>query len=48
MAALGFDKTGIGRFKNERFVLFDLLPKNALKDETGDVYVIDAEISLVE
>lgn len=48
MAALGFAKTGIGRFRNEQFVLFDLLPKNALKDESGDVYVIDAEISLVE
>jgi len=46
MAALGFEKTGQGRFQNEQFVLFDVLPKNALRDETGDIFVIDAEISL--
>lgn len=35
MAALGFDKISVGRFKNEYLELFDLLPKNALKDITG-------------
>lgn len=46
MAALGFEKIDKGRFTNNQFVIFDLLPKNALKDDTGDVYIIDAEIFL--
>ena len=46
MAALGFEKIERGKFQNEYFVLSDLLPKNALKDETGDVFIIDAEIKV--
>lgn len=46
MAALGFEKIDKGRFTNNQFVVFDLLPKNALKDDSGDVYIIDAEIFL--
>lgn len=45
MAALGFDKIGVGEFENGKFHVSDLLPKNALKDDTGDVYIIDAEIA---
>lgn len=46
MAAIGFNKVGHGKFENELFVLSDLLPKNALKDETGDIFIVDAEISI--
>lgn len=46
MSAIGFEKTGEGMFKNNMFVLKDVLPKNALKDSTGDVFIIDAEIFL--
>lgn len=48
MAALGFDKISVGRFKNEYLELFDLLPKNALKDITGDIFIIDAEIKWIK
>lgn len=46
MAALGFEKESIGKFYNRNFKLSDVLPKNVLKDESGDVYVIDVEIAL--
>lgn len=47
MAALGFEKTDTGKFKNDQYYLSDLLPKNVLKDKTGDVFIIDVEISLL-
>ena len=46
MAACGFLKLGEGRYENDEFLVWDVLPKNALKDETGDVFVIDVEIKL--
>ena len=46
MASLGFQNIGEGKFKNSRFILSDILPKNILKDEDGDFYAIDAEICL--
>ena len=47
MAALGFDSTPIkGRFTNQEFEVWDLLPRNVLKDSEGDIFVIDAEISV--
>ncbi len=46
MAALGFEKIEKGRYENDNFLISDILPKNVLKDETGDYYVIDAEIKL--
>lgn len=46
MAALGFEKIADGKFLNESFVVWDLYPKNVLKDHTGDFFVIDAEITL--
>ena len=48
MAALGFEKIDTGKFKNEQFFISDLLPKNVLKDKTGDVFVIDAEIDSLQ
>lgn len=49
MAALGFCSTQTnGRYTNNDFEVWDLLPRNVLKDSEGDIYVIDAEIRLKE
>ena len=45
MAALGFVKTSNeGRFSNNLYEVWDLVPRNVLKDAEGDIFVIDAEI----
>lgn len=45
MAALGFEKTvEEGHFTNGEYDVWDLLPRNVLVDEEGDIYVVDAEI----
>ena len=45
MAALGFSKiTNDGHFSNAIYEVWDLLPRNVLKDKEGDLFVIDAEI----
>lgn len=44
MSAVGFTKTGIGRYENQDYNVWDLLPRNVLKDSDGDIYIIDAEI----
>ena len=44
MAALGFTKDDVGKYHNERYSVSDVLPKNVLKDSTGDFFVIDVEI----
>ena len=45
MAALGFEKTfEEGRFTNGDYEVWDLLPRNVLVDNEGDVFVVDAEI----
>lgn len=45
MAALGFEKgTEEGRFTNEQYEAWDLLPRNVLVDFEGDIFVVDAEI----
>lgn len=45
MAALGFEKTEkLGAFVNEKYKVWDLLPRNVLKDEDGDLFIVDAEI----
>lgn len=46
MAACNFEKIGDGRYANDKYELWDILPKNVLKDETGDVFVIDLEIKV--
>ena len=45
MAALGFEKTATeGRYSNNTYEVWDLVPRNVLVDDEGDVYVVDAEI----
>jgi hypothetical protein len=45
MAALGFEKTTQeGRFSNGAYKVWDLVPRNVLVDEDGDIFVVDAEI----
>ena len=49
MAALGFERDGeTGRFKNELYRVWDVVPRNVLVDKDGDMYVIDAEIARKE
>ena len=45
MAALGFVKmNNEGRFANSEYEVWDLVPRNVLKDADGDIFIIDAEI----
>ena len=45
MAAIGFTKqNNEGRFANDEFVVWDLVPRNVLRDKEGDIFIIDAEI----
>ena len=45
MSALGFCKDHPdGRFHNDAYVVWDILPRNVLRDKEGDIYVVDAEI----
>ena len=45
MAALGFEKEERqGCYSNSRYVVWDLLPRNVLRDKDGDLFVVDAEI----
>ena len=48
MAAQGFKKTAEeGRFRNNQYEVWDLVPRNVLIDDEGDVYVVDAEIKRI-
>ena len=45
MAAIGFTKQNDkGKYANNEFIVWDLVPRNVLRDKDGDIYVIDAEI----
>ena len=45
MAALGFNREDIvGRYSNSDYVVWDLIPRNVLRDHDGDIFVVDAEI----
>ena len=45
MAALGFEKTAEdGRFRNSQYEVWDVVPRNILVDDEGDIFVVDAEI----
>ncbi len=47
MAAIGFTKQNDkGRFANEEYTVWDLVPRNVLRDKDGDMYVVDAEIAI--
>ena len=49
MAALGFEKTAQeGRFRNGQYEVWDVVPRNVLVDEEGDIFVVDAEIKHIE
>jgi len=49
MAALGFEKTALeGRFINGVYEAWDLVPRNVLADSEGDIFVVDAEIKLIQ
>jgi hypothetical protein len=46
MAAIGFTKLNDeGRYANDEFVVWDLVPRNVLRDKEGDIFIIDAEIA---
>ena len=47
MAAIGFEKSDIGKYYNSDFCVSDLLPKNVFRDLTGDILIIDAEIKYI-
>ena len=45
MAAIGFTKmNNEGRYANVDYEVWDVVPRNVLKDNDGDIYVVDAEI----
>ena len=45
MAAIGFSKLNDeGRYANDEYVVWDLVPRNVLRDKDGDIFIIDAEI----
>ena len=46
MAALGFIKQNEeGRYANGDYVVWDLVPRNVLRDKDGDIFIVDAEIA---
>lgn len=48
MAALGFQKTtSVGRFTNGQYEVWDIVPRNVLVDDEGDIFVVDAEIKQI-
>lgn len=48
MAALGFQKTtSVGRFTNSQYEVWDIVPRNVLVDDEGDIFVVDAEIKQI-
>ena len=45
MAALGFNRgDSVGRYSNATYIVWDLIPRNVLRDGDGDIFVVDAEI----
>ena len=49
MAAIGFSKLNDeGRYSNNDFIVWDLVPRNVLRDKDGDIFIIDAEIARIK
>ena len=49
MAAIGFVKQNEeGCFANDELLVWDLVPRNVLRDKEGDIFIIDAEIKVKE
>lgn len=44
-AQLRDSQNDVGRFANEEYAVWDLVPRNVLRDKDGDMYVVDAEIA---
>ena len=48
MSAIGFTKlSDEGRFANVDYKVWDLVPRNVLRDKDGDIFIIDAEIAKI-
>lgn len=46
MAAIGFTRSqNDGKYYNDSLIVWDVVPRNVLKDKEGDIFVIDAEIA---
>ncbi|WP_282136016.1 hypothetical protein [Seonamhaeicola maritimus] len=43
MESLGFKQITIESYRNDKYVVYDLYPRNVLKDEKGTIFVVDAE-----
>jgi hypothetical protein len=43
MKLLGFEEIGDYRFKKDGIEVYDIRPRNVLKDSDGNIYVVDAE-----
>ena len=49
MTAIGFIKQNDdGCYANDEYVVWDLVPRNVLRDKDGDIFIIDAEIKVKE
>ena len=49
MAAIGFNRQEqAGHYANDTYTVWDLIPRNVLRDRDGDIYVVDAEIKRIE
>ena len=48
MVAMGFEKTSeVGRYRNRQYEVWDVVPRNVLVDDEGDIFVVDAEIKRI-
>jgi hypothetical protein len=48
MSAIGFTKcSDDGKYQNADYIVWDVVPRNVLKDAEGDLYVVDAEIKSI-
>ena len=43
MSAIGFQRVANGRYSNDSIEISDLFPRNVLRDNEGDLYVVDAD-----
>jgi len=41
MESIGFQKIDEAKFTNEQYTVYDLYPRNVLKDGRGTIYVVD-------
>jgi len=48
MESLGFTQTTPESYVNEKFLVFDLFPRNVLKNRQGNLYVVDAEFRYIK